>query len=165
MLKEKHLTKEDQLIYNLYKKLEMKEAEFILIKDSIKEDEKGIELTIIEPIIKWSSTEKTEESKRRKLFITKTGNIEVLSEKDEKGNEETIDTFLNRIIYRIEPCTEELIRMTKETTSIDFKIQENSLRKVKTLSPKIIYLNSLGQVLDIIELEKKEEEKPKVYTK
>lgn len=48
-IKDGILKKSDHLIYSLFLKLKMHEANFILEKNSIKEDEEGIKLTIIEP--------------------------------------------------------------------------------------------------------------------
>ena len=55
--------------------------------------------------------------------------------------------------------------MTKEQTSITYEVNNNSLHKVKTITPSIIYLNSFGQVLDIISLDKRPINKTKTYTK
>ena len=56
--------------------------------------------------------------------------------------------------------------MTKEKASISLETNGNSLEKVRTITPSIIYLSSFGEVLDIISLkQEKAEEKPKVYTR
>ena len=57
------------------------------------------------------------------------------------------------------------IRITKEETSIDYKLVNHSLEKEKTITPSIIYTDNQGKVLETISLDKKPINKQKVYTK
>ncbi len=163
--KEKCLEKADQLICSLYTKLNKKEINFILEKDSIKEEDKGIKLTIIEPITEFMSIGKKEKNKRRELLITKAGNVEVLKNTIEDKKEETLNEFINRTTYSIEPCKEDLFRMMKEKTSLTFEIDDNSIKRLRITTPYVYYLNDKGQILDIIPLNRKVTENTNDRTK
>lgn len=146
---EKILEKSDQLVYSLFLKLKLTEAHFILERDSIQEEDKGIKLTIIEPI-------KELLNKKREFLITKTGNVKVLKDIVEENKKEASNDFINRTTYKVESCKEDLYRMTKEKPSITLEVREDSSFKIiKSIIPSIIYLNSNGQILDIIPQDKR----------
>lgn len=166
MKKEKKLEKIDELVFKLYMKSNIiGDADYIIEQDSVREDEEGTRFVISVPTIEYINNRKVQGSRKRRLLITNKGNIETLSEKRILTNDETLDDFVNNVTYKIEECTEDLIRMTKEKHSITYSLDGNSLKKVKTTTPSILYLNSFGQVLDIITLDKRPIDKPKTYTR
>jgi len=140
--------------------LNVEETHFILEKNSVKEDEKGTKLTILEP-----NTDKT--NKRREFLITKSGNVEILKNSIEEKTEETLEEFASRTAYKMEFCKENLLRMKKEKSSITFIVKEDTdlIKKFKVVIPSIIYLNNHGQVLDIINQDREMIESKENHTK
>ena len=166
MMKEKKLSKTDELIYKLYTKCkDTNRMDYMIEIDSILENRNGIRLTIEEPIIEWTIQGKNKKLNKKVLLISRDGDIKVESEKRIDLRENNIQDFINRTSYKLEQCTDNLIRMTKEEASITYKLNGHSIEKEKTITPSIIYLNNQGQILDYIALEKKSVDKPKTYTK
>lgn len=103
--------------------------------------------------------------KRREFRINNQGNVEVLNDtlEEKLQKEEPLSDFVNRTTYKLEPCKEDLFRMTKEKTSVTLIIDEDSVQHLRIVSPSIIYLNDNGQVLEVIPQERKTTLDPKKY--
>ena len=167
MLASKVLDKSDQLVYKLFLGLKEKakknrklrdRVQFILEKNSIKQEDNGIKLTIIEPY--------KDANKKKEFLITNTGEVKLLKENFEsEKEEETKKNFINRTSYIIESCKEEenndllySMRIKKPKITLLVKKDSNNssdeVKIIRTLVPSIITIDNNGQIFEVITQDK-----------
>lgn len=152
----------DQMIWKLYTTGNAKESVRYTIETEAIHDKNTTRLSIQTPITKWTKDGKERKELKQVFQISDSGDIEFLSQKEIDENEkESTDDFLNKTIYIVESCNEDLIRITKGQTLIQFE-DNQAIESIKT---SIIYINPKDEkVIDKISLGKEPKEKAKILT-